>query len=81
MTVSVSLVRYSPYPKPNAGKSRQSSLADQLPVPVELIYLIRSHKVMLDSDLSELYDVPTKALNQGVDLGSKKSGWVYTQLF
>ena len=30
------------------------------------IYLIRNHKVMLDNDLSELYGVPTKVLNQAV---------------
>jgi len=30
------------------------------------IYLIRGHKVMLDSDLAELYDVPTKRLNEQV---------------
>ena len=39
-------------------------------MPVELIerriYLIRGHKVMLDSDLAELYQVPTKVLNQAV---------------
>jgi hypothetical protein len=39
-------------------------------VPVEIIerriLLIRGHKVMLDSDLAELYQVPTKALNQAV---------------
>jgi hypothetical protein len=39
-------------------------------VPVEIverrIYLIRGHKVMLDADLAELYQVPTKALNQAV---------------
>jgi hypothetical protein len=28
------------------------------------IFLIREQKVMLDSDLAALYDVPTKALNQ-----------------
>jgi hypothetical protein len=42
----------------------------QLPVPVEIIdrriYLIRGQKVMLDSDLADLYQVPTKALNQAV---------------
>jgi len=41
-----------------------------LPVPVELIerriYLIRGHKVMLDSDLADLYQAPTKAFNQAV---------------
>lgn len=30
------------------------------------IFLIRGHKVMLDRDLAELYDVPTKALKQAV---------------
>jgi len=39
-------------------------------IPVERIasriYLIRSEKVMLDSDLAELYAVPTSALNQQV---------------
>src|ERR1022692_2618330 len=43
---------------------------DQLPVPVELverrIYLIRGQKVMLDSDLAELYQVETRALIQAV---------------
>ena len=42
----------------------------QLPVPVELverrIYLIRGQKVMLDSDLAELYQVETRALNQAI---------------
>jgi hypothetical protein len=44
--------------------------ADRLPVPVEMIarriYSIRGQKVMLDSDLAELYQVATKALNQAV---------------
>jgi len=39
-------------------------------IPIERIasriYLIRGQKVMLDSDLAELYGVTTKALNQGV---------------
>jgi hypothetical protein len=47
-----------------------STPVGQLPVPVELverrIYLIRGQKVMLDSDLAELYQVPTKVLNQAV---------------
>ena len=41
-----------------------------LPVPVQLIerriYLIRGHKVMVDVDLADLYEVSTKALNQAV---------------
>jgi ORF6N domain len=43
---------------------------DQLPVPAPFverrIYLIRGQRVMLDADLAELYQVPTKALNQAV---------------
>ena len=39
-------------------------------MPVEVIarriYLIREQKVMLDSDLAELYEVPTRVLNQAV---------------
>src|SRR4030066_414180 len=39
-------------------------------IPIELIerkiYLIRGHKVMLDRDLSELYKVETRVLNQAV---------------
>jgi hypothetical protein len=49
---------------------KTSPPADQLPVPVELverrIYLIRGQKVMLDADLAELYQVPTKSLNLAV---------------
>jgi ORF6N domain-containing protein len=44
--------------------------ATQLPIPVALIerriYLIRGQKVMLDSDLAELYRVETRALIQAV---------------
>lgn len=32
----------------------------------KMIYVIRGQKVMLDSDLAELYEVETKALNQAV---------------
>ena len=31
-----------------------------------LIYEIRGYKVMLDSDLADLYEVPTKRLNEAV---------------
>ncbi len=45
-------------------------------VPDELvmnkIYLIRNQKVMLDSDLSELYHVDTKVLNQQVKRNLKR---------
>jgi len=32
----------------------------------KMIYIIREQKVMLDSDLAELYEVDTKVLNQAV---------------
>ncbi|HSH67166.1 MAG TPA: ORF6N domain-containing protein [Bacteroidia bacterium] len=42
----------------------------ELVIPEEIvmnkIYLIRGHKVMLDSDLAELYEVETRVLNQAV---------------
>ena len=48
----------------------KDSPADDLPVPRELIerriYLIRGLKVMLDSDLADLYQVPTFRLNEAV---------------
>src|SRR6202035_2122269 len=51
--------------------AKQSKTAiERLPVPVQLverrIYLVRGHRVMLDSDLAELYQVETKALNRAV---------------
>jgi phage regulator Rha-like protein len=48
----------------------ETALATAQVIPVESIerkiYLIRGCKVMLDSDLAGLYQVPTKALNQAV---------------
>jgi hypothetical protein len=50
----------------NGGLAMPKSLL----VPIERIekriYFVRGHKVMLDSDLAELYGVRTKALNQAV---------------
>jgi hypothetical protein len=50
-------------------KSRPPA-ANQLAIPIELIehhiYLIRGYKVILDADLAELYQVPTKVFNQAV---------------
>jgi hypothetical protein len=50
--------------------------AGQLPIPVDLverrIYLIRGQKVMLDSDLAELYQVPTFRLNEAVKRNSNR---------
>src|ERR1035441_1964793 len=46
------------------------SPASLLPVPVQFIerriYLIRGQRVMLDSDLADLYQVPTFRLNEAV---------------
>lgn len=36
------------------------------------IRIIRGQKVMIDADLSELYGVPTKALNQAVKRNSER---------
>ena len=52
------------------AKKSKSSVGRRLPVPVEMIerriYLIREQKVMLDSDLAELYGVTTGNLNKAV---------------
>ena len=51
-------------------KSKPQPPTDRLPIPVEIIqrqiYLFRGQKVMLDSDLADIYQVPTKVLNQAV---------------
>lgn len=53
-----------------------SKKGNLLAVPDELvmnkIYLIRDQKVMLDSDLAELYQVETKVLNQQVKRNFKR---------
>ena len=43
-------------------------MTEAAPVPLieHRILLIRGEKVLLDSDLAELYGVPTKAFNQAV---------------
>ena len=50
--------------------------AAQLPVPAQLIerriYLIRGQKIMLNTDLAELYQVPTKAFNQAVRRNARR---------
>src|SRR5262245_55678804 len=49
---------------------KQKSATEKLPIPVEMIerriFLFRDQKVMLDSDLAELYGVPVKRLNEQV---------------
>jgi hypothetical protein len=43
------------------------------PQPIEaLIHVIRGQKVMVDSDLARLYEVPTKAFNQAVRRNSER---------
>ena len=42
-------------------------------LPIQsIIYDIRGHRVMLDSDLARLYEVETKVLNQAVKRNSKR---------
>ncbi|MBI3517863.1 MAG: ORF6N domain-containing protein [Bacteroidetes bacterium] len=50
----------------------QKLLAIPDEVVVNKIYLIRNQKVMLDSDLAELYQVETKVLNQQVKRNLKR---------
>ena len=51
---------------------RRKTTGDRLPVPVEVevierrISLARGHKVMLDSDLADLYQVETRVLIQAI---------------
>ena len=51
-------------------KKTPASIAERHPVPIERIerriYLIRGQKVMMDTDLAELYGVPTFRLNEAV---------------
>src|SRR4051812_45927317 len=49
-------------------KPTTAAVSLQLPAPLieRHIYLIRGQKVMLDADLAELYQVPTKRLNEAV---------------
>src|SRR5438046_1805887 len=55
---------------------KSPSPVHQLAIPTELIerriYLIRGQKVMLDSDLAELYGVPTKRLNEQIKRNRKR---------
>ena len=45
-------------------KTNEVSIPEE--VIISKIYLIRSHKVMVDSDLAELYGVETKRLNEQI---------------
>src|SRR6266851_5354614 len=50
------------------SKSRAATQHGLIPLEIieRRIYFIRTHKVMLDSDLAELYGVTTKRLNEQV---------------
>lgn len=58
-----------------AKKQPGNELA-RLPVPIEIIerriYLVRGQKVILDSDLADLYQVRTKRLNEAVKRNSTR---------
>jgi hypothetical protein len=52
-----------------AAKKTSSAISNGLLIPEKiapLVHLLRHEKVILDSDLAELYGVPTKVLNQAV---------------
>ena len=59
----------------NAVPTRKS-LSKSVTVSIQLIerriYLIRGHKVMIDVDLAELYEVPTYRLNEQVQRNRKR---------
>ena len=46
--------------------SKNKSLALPLAMVERRIHAVRSHRIMLDTDLAELYEVTTKAFNQAV---------------
>ncbi len=48
------------------GKAKPQTAIIPVERVVRNIYLLRGQKVMLDYDLADLYDVPTKVLNQAV---------------
>ncbi len=54
----------------STSKTTTKTAISKLPVPVQLverrIYMIRGQKVTLDADLAELYQVPTKRVNEQV---------------
>jgi ORF6N domain-containing protein len=56
--------------------TKNSSSSHNLLIPVTLIerriYLIRGAKVMIDTDLAQLYDVPTYRLNEAVKRNRKR---------
>jgi hypothetical protein len=53
------------------GKAKQTGVVSVEQV-THSILIFRGHKVLLDSDLAELYGVPTKALNQAVKRNAER---------
>ncbi len=52
--------------KPDAKPSNYNQLSIAAELIERRIFMIRGHKIILDSDLAELYQVPTKVFNQAV---------------
>ena len=53
--------------------SKKAGVALAAPATLETrIYLVRGQRVMLDSDLAEVYGVKTSALNQAVDRNPRR---------
>ena len=55
-----------------ARKSLSKSVTVSIQLIERRIYLIRGHKVMIDADLAELYEVTTKRFNQQVRRNLKR---------
>ena len=53
------------------GKAKQTGVVSVEQI-THSILVFRGHKVLLDSDLAELYGVPTKALNQAVKRNAER---------
>jgi len=54
------------------SKGAKQTLVISDEVVVSKIYTLRGYKVMLDSDLAELYQVETRVLNQAVKRNQRR---------
>ena len=89
-------MRFTLMPKKTAVRTQRVAAA-KLPMPMGVIerriYVIRDQKVMLDTDLADLYQVPTYRLNEAVkrnlkrfppdfmfQLSPKESGFLTSQI-
>jgi hypothetical protein len=57
---------------PTRKTLKKSSVSVSVELIERRIYLIRGHKVMIDADLAELYEVPTKRFNEQVRRNAKR---------